>query len=59
MVNSEKERIVKEMNKRLKKKKGKQLIMKESYNLAPVYPYKKRKINVSKTWKMYHDAGLI
>ena len=44
------------MNARIRKKKEKQSIMECSFEIAPGYPYKKRKQVVNKSWKMYHDA---
>lgn len=45
------------MNKRIRKKKEKQSLMENSFELVPDYPYRKRKRIVNRQWKMYHDAG--
>lgn len=45
------------MNKRIRKKKEKQSLMEYSFELAPSYPFKKRKKIINKQWKIYNDAG--
>lgn len=45
------------MNRRIRKKKEKQSIMKYSFELVPTYPFKKRKEIVNKQWRMYNEAG--
>ena len=45
------------MNKRIRKKKEKQSLMENSFELVSDYPYRKRKRIVNRQWKMYHDAG--
>ena len=45
------------MNKRIRKKKEKRVLMEYSFALVPVYPFKKRKQIVNEQWKMYHNAG--
>ena len=45
------------MNKRIRKKKEKESLMEYSFELVPVYPFKKRKKIINEEWKIYHDAG--
>ena len=45
------------LNRRIRKKKEKQSLMEGSFELVPIYPYKRRKRIVNQQWKMYHEAG--
>ena len=46
------------MNRRIKKKKEKQVLMAASFDMVPNYPYKKRKEIVNKQWKMFTEGGI-
>ena len=46
------------MNRRIRKKKEKKSLMEYSFEIVPDYPFKKRKRNIDKEWKSYHDSGI-
>ena len=47
------------MNRRIIKKKEKKSLMRYSFEIVPVFPYKKRKQIINEQWKFYHDEGFV